>query len=171
MGRLTANEVKASLSKPGTYQDGDGLFLKVDRRGGASWTLRVQHAGKRRDIGLGSAGMVTLANARAKAAEARRAVREEGRDIVAERREAKAAGVTFREAALALHDANKHQWAEGKHGAQWLATLETYAFPTLGAKAAGVITASDIIAAIAPVWTARPETGRRVRQRICAALD
>ena len=86
MGKLTANEVKANLSKPGAYQDGDGLFLKVDRRGGASWNLRVQHAGKRRDIGLGSAGLVTLANARAKAAEARRAIREEGRDIVAERR-------------------------------------------------------------------------------------
>ena len=171
MGKLTANEVKANLSKPGAYQDGDGLFLKVDRRGGASWNLRVQHAGKRRDIGLGSAGLVTLANARAKAAEARRAIREEGRDIVAERREAKAAGVTFKEAALALHEANKHQWAEGKHAGQWLATLETYAFPALGAKAAGAITAADIIAAISPVWKARPETGRRVRQRICATLD
>lgn len=171
MGKLTANEVKANLSKPGAYQDGDGLFLKVDRRGGASWNLRVQHAGKRRDIGLGSAGLVTLANARAKAAEARRAIREEGRDIVAERREAKAAGVTFKEAALALHEANKHQWAEGKHAGQWLATLETYAFPALGAKAAGAITAADIIDAISPVWKARPETGRRVRQRICATLD
>jgi hypothetical protein len=38
MGKLTANEVKSCLNKPGTYQDGDGLFLKVDKRGGASLT-------------------------------------------------------------------------------------------------------------------------------------
>ena len=51
MGKLTANEVKAALAKPGTYGDGDGLFLKVSRTGGASWLLRVQHDGKRRDNG------------------------------------------------------------------------------------------------------------------------
>lgn len=61
MGKLTANGVNALLSKPGTYGDGDGLFLKVTGKGGASWLLRVQHEGKRRDIGLGSAKLVSLA--------------------------------------------------------------------------------------------------------------
>ena len=171
MGKLTANEVKAALGRPGTYQDGDGLILKVDSRGGAAWRLRIQHQGKRRDIGLGSAKLVSLASARAKAAEARKAIREDGRDLLAEKRQAKAAAVTFREAALALHQAREHQWASSKHGGQWLATLETYAFPTLGSKPVGTIAAGDIIKAIAEVWTAKPETGRRVRQRICAVLD
>lgn len=36
MGRLTAIVVKAALANPGTYQDGDGLVLKVDKRGEAS---------------------------------------------------------------------------------------------------------------------------------------
>ncbi|MFY9626615.1 MAG: Arm DNA-binding domain-containing protein, partial [Methylocystis sp.] len=101
MGKLTANEVKAALAKPGTYGDGDGLFLKVSKSGGASWLVRVQHDRKRRDIGLGSAKLVTLAAARAKAAEARKATREDGRDLVAEKRKAKVEAVTFREAALA----------------------------------------------------------------------
>lgn len=171
MGKLTANEVRAALARPGTYQDGDGLLLKVDKRGGAAWRLRIQHEGKRRDIGLGSAKLVSLANARAKAAEARKAIREDKRDLIAEKREAKVAAVTFREAALALHKAREHQWASSKHGWQWLATLETYAFPTLGAKPVGTVTAANIIAAIAEVWTSKPETGRRVRQRICAVLD
>ena len=171
MGKLTANEVKAALGRPGTYQDGDGLILKVDSRGGAAWRLRIQHQGKRRDIGLGSAKLVSLASARAKAAEARKAIREDGRDLLAEKRKSKAAAVTFREAALALHKARERQWASSKHGGQWLATLETYAFPTLGKKPVGDVTAGDIIAAIAEVWTAKPETGRRVRQRICAVLD
>lgn len=171
MGKLTAIGVKAALANPGTYQDGDGLILKVDKRGGASWLLRVQHEGKRRDIGLGSAKLVTLAQARSKAAEARAAIRGEGRDIVAERRERKAAAVTFREAALAMHESHRHQWGSSKHGDQWLATLENYAFPDLGGKPVGAIAAGDIISAIAEVWSTKPETGRRVRQRICAVLD
>jgi integrase len=171
MGKLTANGVNAALGKPGIYQDGDGLFLKVDKRGGAAWKLRVQHQGKRRDVGLGSARLVALAAARAKAAEARKAIREDGRDLIAEKREAKAAAITFREAGLALFEAHKHQWTSEKHGGQWLATLETYAFPSLGSKPVGKIAAGDIINAIAKVWTAKPETGRRVRQRICAVLD
>lgn len=86
MGKLTAIAVKAHLTTPGTYQDGDGLFLKVDKRGGASWLLRLQHDGKRRDIGIGSAKLVTLAVAREKARELRTAVKVERRDVLAERR-------------------------------------------------------------------------------------
>lgn len=171
MSKLTANEVKAALTKPGTYGDGDGLFLKVSKSGGASWLLRVQHDGKRRDIGLGSAKLVTLAAARAKAAEARKATREDGRDLVAEKRKAKADSVTFKEAALAYHETHKNQWANAKHGDQWINTMEAYAFPVLGSKPVGSITAGEIITAICNVWTAKPETGRRVRQRICSVLN
>lgn len=66
MGTLTATKVKAELEKSGTYQDGDELFLKVDSRGGASWMVRLQRDGKRRDVGLGSAKLLTLAEAREK---------------------------------------------------------------------------------------------------------
>ena len=45
MGNLTALSVKAALTNPGTYQDGDGLFLKIDKRGGAYWLLRLQRYG------------------------------------------------------------------------------------------------------------------------------
>src|SRR6187402_3292406 len=75
MGKLTVNEIKSCLAKgSGTYQDGDGLILRVTAVGVGRWKLRVQHEGKRRDIGLGSTNLVTLAAARAKAAEARKAV-------------------------------------------------------------------------------------------------
>ena len=171
MGKLTANEVKAALAKPGTYGDGDGLYLKVSKNGGASWILRVQNEGRRQDMGLGSAKLVTLAAARAKAAEARKAIREDGRDLVAEKRKAKAENVSFREAALAFYEVHKGQWANAKHGDQWLSTMETYAFPTLGEKPVGGITAGEIISAISEVWASKPETGRRVRQRICTVLD
>lgn len=41
MGKLTAVAVKAALTNPGTYQGGEGLFLKVDKRGGAYWLPRL----------------------------------------------------------------------------------------------------------------------------------
>jgi hypothetical protein len=41
-GKLTAVAFKAALMHPGPYHDGEGLFLKADKRGGASWYLRVQ---------------------------------------------------------------------------------------------------------------------------------
>src|SRR5690606_28799761 len=103
MGELTATAVKAALAKPGTYGDGDGLFLKVGRRGGASGLCGVQRDGKRRDYGLGSAKLVTLAEARDKARELRKAVKVEGRDILAERRDEAAAAITFREASKLYH--------------------------------------------------------------------
>src|SRR3546814_2519619 len=86
MGKLTAIAVKAALANPGTYQDGEGLFLKVDKRGGASWFLRLQRDGKRHDIGLGSAKLLTLAEARETSRGLRKAVKVERRDVLAERR-------------------------------------------------------------------------------------
>ena len=80
MGKLTAISVKAALATPGTYQDSDGLFVKVKPSGAASWYLRIQRDGKRRDIGIGSAKLVTLAMARDKARELRMAVKVERRD-------------------------------------------------------------------------------------------
>jgi integrase len=171
MGKLTAISVKAALATPGTYQDGDGLFLKVKVAGSASWYLRIQRDGKRRDIGLGSAKLVTLAIAREKARELRVAVKVERRDVLAERKDAAAARVTFREAAIQYHAENEGGWKSKTYARQWLAALETYAFPKLGNETTGAITAADIIATLSPIWQTIPETARQVRNRICVVLD
>jgi len=63
MGRLTALQVK-SFREPGRYPDGDGLFLLVGVTGTKSWMLRIQVAGRRRDLGLGSLNGRSLAQAR-----------------------------------------------------------------------------------------------------------
>lgn len=171
MGKLTALAVKAALATPGTYQDGDGLFLKVSGKGAASWKLRVQHDGKRRDIGIGSAKLVTLAIARDKARELRMAVKVERRDILAERKDASAAKVTFREAAIQYHAENEGSWKSRTYARQWLAGLENYAFSKLGNKTTGAITAADIITTLTPIWQDIPETARQVRNRICTVLN
>ncbi|MDT7527603.1 tyrosine-type recombinase/integrase [Sphingopyxis sp. SE2] len=171
MGKLTAVAVKAALANPGTYQDGDGLVLRVDKRGGAYWLLRLQRDGKRQDIGLGSAKLLTLAEARDKATGLRKAVKLDRRDVLAERKDEVAAKVTFRVAARQYHTENEAGWKSAVYARQWLASLENYAFPKLGDVPTGGITAADIITVLTPIWQEIPETARQVRNRICAVLD
>lgn len=168
MGKLTANGVKA-LKAPGRYGDGAGLYLLVTGAGARSWAVRVQKNGKRRDIGLGSAAKVSLADARIKAAKVRSQV-EAGIDPVAERR--KAAGIpTFRNAAALVHSEAKAGWRNGKHNKQWLSSLEIHAFPALGDMAVSEIDAAAVRDVLAAIWLTRPETARRVRQRIVSIID
>jgi integrase len=160
--------VKAA-DKPGRYGDGDGLFLLIGRTGGKSWMVRVQKDGRRRDIGIGSAAKVPLKLARERAALIRCQV-EAGIDPVAQRR--KAAGVpTFREAAALVHAEHKRGWSNGKHQAQWLSTLETYAFPTLGDVSVGAVDAPAVRDVLAAIWLTKAETARRLRQRISTVMD
>lgn len=171
MGKLTAIAVKAALANPGTYQDGDGLFLKVKKTGAAAWVLRLQRDGKRQDIGLGSAKLVTLAEAREQATALRKAAKIERRDILAERKDEAAAKVTFSEAARQYHSENEAGWKSEVYSRQWLASLENYAFPKLGHLPTGAISAADIIGVLTPIWQEIPETARQVRNRICSVLD
>ena len=171
MGKLTAVAVKAAMANPGTYQDGDGLVLRVDKRGGAYWVLRLQRDGKRQDIGLGSAKQMTLAEARQKATVLRKAVKVDHRDVLAERKDEAAAKVTFRAAATQYHSENEAGWKSTVYARQWLASLENYAFPKLGDMPTGSISSADIIAVLTPIWQEIPDTARQVRNRICAVLD
>ena len=171
MGKLTAVAVKAAMANPGTYQDGDGLVLRVDKRGGAYWVLRLQRDGKRQDIGLGSAKQMTLAEARQKATVLRKALKVAHRDVLAEKKDEAAAKVTFRAAATQYHSENEAGWKSTVYARQWLASLENYAFPKLGDMPTGSISSADIIAVLTPIWQEIPDTARQVRNRICAVLD
>ncbi len=58
----------AGLTKPGVYSDGGGLSLRVRPAGTRSWLYICMINGQRREMGLGSALDVSLAQAREKAA-------------------------------------------------------------------------------------------------------
>lgn len=168
MGKLSATAVKAA-SVPGRLGDGDGLFLVVKPSGTKSWMVRVQKHGNRRDFGLGSASKVSLAVARERAREVRTWV-ELGLDPLFERR--KAQGIpTFREATARVLAQHRKTWRNEKHEQQWIRTLEAYAFPHLGNVQVNEITGPMIRNVLAEIWLAKPETARRVRQRIGTVLD
>lgn len=167
---LTAVQVR-SMNKPGRYADGNGLYLVVDPTGAKRWMLRTIVQGKRRDIGLGGLSLVTLAEAREKALAYRKVARDGG-DPLAEKKAAKvAAAPTFAEAAEQVHAAHAASWRNPKHAAQWINTLRTYANPTIGARRVDELDTPDILRVLSPIWLAKPETARRVRQRIGTVLD
>jgi hypothetical protein len=92
---LTARKVETA--KPGKYEDGQGLRLVVSPSGTRKWVFRFMRAGRRIEMGLGPALAVSLAQAREKAADARRLVKA-GKDPIAIRRAEQAAqadGDTF----------------------------------------------------------------------------
>ena len=93
-----------------------------------------------------------------------------GLDPAFERR--KAEGIpTFKEAAAKVLAAHRKTWRNEKHEGQWLGTLETYVFPALGNTGVHEITGPMIRNVLAEIWLSKPETARRVRQRIGTVLD
>lgn len=169
MGNLSSLKIK-NLKEPGRYSDGDGLILDLKAPGRGHWTVRVQYDGKRRDIGLGALTHVSLADARTAAGEIRKQARA-GLDPLAERKKEQVIVPTFKDAAGIVHGEHKVGWKNGKHQTQWINTLETYAFPKLGNLLVSEIEGPAIRDVLAPIWLTKPETARRVRQRICAVLD
>ena len=175
-GKLTALAVRQTKA-PGLYSDGGGLNLHITPSGSRSWIFRYQRAGRRREMGLGSAAAVSLAEARRKAADARKLMGE-GKDPievaraqVAATAATKAKATTFREAANRYIASHETGWRNAKHAAQWQATLETYAFPVFGSVSVAAVDVPMVMNVLAPIWTAKNETARRLRGRIEAILD
>lgn len=166
--QLTALKVKNA--KPGRHVDGKGLCLVVKPSGAKSWVLRVQVEGKRRDIGLGSTDMLTLAEAREKSAQGRKWAKL-GLDPAFEWRKARAVIPTFEAVARKYHALHEHGWRNPKHAKQWLATLVEYAFPKLGSSRIDLVDSALIVTVLAPIWLEKPETAGRVRQRIATVLN
>lgn len=169
MGNLTAIRIR-NLREPGRYSDGEGLILNLVGPGRGSWIVRVQADGKRKDIGLGSLVDLGLAEAREAARQVRKDTRA-GVDVLVERKKERLEIPSFRDAAKMVHHEHKAAWKNGKHQAQWINTLEIYAFPTLGDRLVSEIEGPAIRDTLAPIWLTKPETARRVRQRIGSVLD
>src|SRR6516165_4277150 len=165
-GRLTARKIETA--KPGKYSDGGNLYLIVSPTGARKWVLRFTWRGKAREMGLGTSATVSLADAREKAAHARRMIAQ-GLDPIAERK--RTGGIpTFGEMTDQVHEALSLGFRSAKHTAQWRTTLLTYAAP-LADKPVDVIGIDDVLAVLRPIWTTKSVTASRLRGRIEKVLD
>ena len=166
MRTLTHSQAKA-LSDPGFYRADDTLYLAVKPSGAKSWVQRIVIHGKRRDIGLGSFKLVSLATARQRAHENRIAVAA-GRDPRAEKRRA---GVpTFRDAAAKTCQAKKARWRSGKTAKNWEQGMARYAAPVIGDMYVDQVSGEDVLRILTPIWTEKPDMARKLRQRMRAVF-
>lgn len=165
---LTARTVRSTCA-PGRYADGGGLYLLVASGGSKSWVLRTIVKGKRSDIGLGSVALVSLADAREDARTLRKVARAGGDPLAARRNDRKVVP-NFESAAKDVHKAHASGFKSEKHSKQWLSSLKGV-FSAFGSKRVDSIASADILAALSAGWLKRPETSRRVLQRIRVILD
>jgi integrase len=192
IGRLTARQVANAKPKGGRdfgyLADGGNLLLQVSRgkEGGIrkSWVLRYQLDGKRHEMGLGSANDFSLAEARERA-RAQRQLLADGvdplnvkRDRIEQRkRETKeqeaalAKRKTFREVAELFLAKHSDSWGNAKHRAQWRSTLAQYANPVIGHLYVGDVDTPHVIDVLAPLWSTRRVTARRLLGRIERVID
>lgn len=174
--RLSAKTVE-SAKRPGYYCDGGGLYLQVSATLSKSWIFLYSRHGKSREMGLGSGRDVSLAEARAKAAEARRQLVDgvdpiearEGRK--AHERLEKAGTITFDECAKKYIAAHRAGWRNEKHAEQWESTLKAYAEPVIGKLAVKDVDTGLVLRVLEPIWVKKPETANRLRGRLERILD
>ncbi|RFD19501.1 DUF4102 domain-containing protein [Komagataeibacter melaceti] len=173
MSKLTAIAVK-SMTIPGRYADGNGLYLHVRSADRKNWVLRFMLKGRSRDMGLGSFPDISLAAARIKALEAKALIRE-GVDPIEARRVYRSPepemAKTFRYAAQALIEDKRPGWRNEKHAAQWSSTLERFAYPVIGDTPVQDVTLDHVLDILRPIWHCIPETASRLRGRIENVMD
>lgn len=175
---LSALEV-GRLAVPGLRFVGGvaGLALQVAPSGARSWILRVMIGGKRREMGLGGFPDVTLAGAKEAARAARQKIKD-GIDPIGDAQAkrsalaaARAASMTFSQAATAYIAAMESEWSNNKHASQWRNTLASYAFPVIGKIFVRDIDQSHVMQVLEPIWLTKTETAKRLRGRIENVLD
>ena len=174
--RLSALKVER-VNKPGMYADGGGLYLRVTPEGAKNWVLRYMLDRRPRWMGLGPLALYGLQEARARALDARRK-RHDGVDPIEARRAERAQqrldaakAITFKECAESYIASHRAGWRNDKHKYQWSATLSTYAYPAIGTLPVQAVDTALVLKVLEPIWTVKPETAGRVRQRIESILD
>lgn len=173
INRLTARGV-AVIKTDGMYPDGDGLYFVHGPNGSRRWIFIYRLTGKRREMGLGSAGTVSLAEARRLREEARQLIAQ-GLDPIEERKRvrtaiAPAVGKTFGEVLTMYVEAHGSSWKNDKHIRQWRNDIPRL-MPAFCSLPIDAITTDHVVRALTPIWAAMPETAQRNRERMERVLD
>ena len=180
--RLTVKEIQRKTT-PGLHGDGGGLWLQITKTGVKSWLFRFMVKGKAYGMGLGPLHSVTLAEARHKAANARRLLveginpLEERRRLHAQDAANRARTMSFAACSAQYIAAHRAAWKNAKHAEQWSSTLQTYVHPVIGKLPVGDIDTALIVKVLTQrdpkgnsFWEVKNETASRVRGRIEAIL-
>jgi integrase len=193
MGKLTKKEIERA-NKRRKYSDGRGLFLSVGKGGSKTWAFcyrfpdasrntlasdgSLKPGYREREMSLGPLHGLNLDEARDKAVELRRLVREgidpmedrdrQVRNVVRQRR----VGSTFEEIATRFIDMKKAEWDKGGASEQsWRGSLAKHAFPAIGHMPVDRIDRADVLDLLTPIWTKTTVTATRLLPRIEQIFD
>lgn len=158
---LTPATIK-ELKGPGRHRLGNGVFLLVSKGGSKSWVLRVTINGKRTDKGLGGWPKVSATEAMRKAAVIYDSIQATGRMPARNRRDVP----SFQEVAEEVYTAYEPTWKSERHARNWRQSMRDYVYPSIGEHRLDKITSKQLLKLLLPIWTSKPETARRIRQRL-----
>ncbi len=164
--QLTVKHAAASR-----YADGQGLWLHKPTKQAGKWIQRIYVDGKRHDMGLGRWPDVSIAEAREKAALARRSLRD-GSDSIQARQAAKQRvyRLTVAEAVDSCFKARQAELkGDGKAG-RWMSPLRVHAIPKIGKKAIEDIDQHKLKMLLEPIWHEKAVTARKVLNRMSLTL-
>ncbi|MCY4598597.1 MAG: integrase arm-type DNA-binding domain-containing protein [Acidobacteria bacterium] len=171
MSGLWSNLYHNGLQKTSRIRssDGNGLYLLVQPTGARRWIQRLVVRRRRRELGLGGFPLVSLKEAREKAFSNRKVAREGG-DPLTEKRRAQSLP-TFAEAAKRVWRDNSPGWRHPGHAHDWISSLTRHVLPYIGDKPVSNVSSADILDTLRRIWHSRPETARRIRQRISSVME
>jgi integrase len=162
------NSLMKPGTKPGRYSDGGNLYLSVGTGNARRWVFLFRWRKRLREMGLGSAGSVSLQRAREKASNARALLADGTNPLDVKRVKAKTP--LFGKFAQEVVDELESGWRNEKHAEQWRSTLKNDA-ASLSPIPVDQITTEDILRALKPIWGQKPETAQRLRARIQRVLE
>jgi integrase len=183
--RITKLELDTIIKakEPKRYPLGDGLYFTIKKSGAMSFGMRYQINSETHYKGLGGYDRVTntLGMARARCDEYRVKIKqgidpklEEKNRLDLKRQteslDKKLKQNTFEKLAYDTYEQKRAGWTNQKHNKQWIRSIETYAFPTIGHLPIAEVNTDHVLAILNPIWNEKPETADRVRGRIEAVI-
>ncbi|MBO6527592.1 MAG: integrase arm-type DNA-binding domain-containing protein [Erythrobacter sp.] len=135
------------------------------------WILRLSISGKRREMGLGRWPDVSIAEARERAAEARRTLRE-GLDPIAEREKAKRKPyrLSVKEAIEGCFEARKAELKDDGEAGRWMSPLKTHVIPRIGKMPVEDVDQHTLKRVLDPIWHEKTEAAAKALQRMNLTL-
>lgn len=165
-------QMQAKSFDRGKYADGQGLWLVKPRKETGNWMLRIVVGGNRREMGLGRWPDVTIAEARDRAFDARRLLRD-GFDPISERAKERnfVNRLTVAEAVQGCYEARQAELkGDGKAG-RWLSPLNIHVLPKIGKMAIEDLDQHILKKTLEPIWHEKAETSRKALNRINLTLQ
>jgi integrase len=164
-------QLRAKNLGPGKHPDGQGLWLVKRSRKTGKWIVRLSVSGKRREMGLGRWPDVSIAEARERAAEARKALRT-GVDPIEERSKAKFKPhrLTVSQAIDSCLEARKAELKRDGEAGRWFSPLKVHVIPKIGKLAIEDVNQHVLKDLLGPIWHEKPEAADKALNRLSLTL-